>query len=348
MFGSFLGFAALLALDASARPAADEAALASVLAAWDRDAHPDLRGVVVLHQGRLAAERYYHGADPEALHDIRSAGKSVTALMIGIAIDRGAIRSVRDPVTRYWPAARGTALDGVAVRDVLTMRSGLAAFDEDPNSPGQEDRMDAAADPARFVLGLPRADPPGTRYRYNSVTAYVAGLLVGKATRGSMAALAGARLFAPLGITRWRWDADSAGTTKGQGNLWLTPRGMAALGEMVRQGGIAKGRRIVSARWIAEMLTSRVGIAADDPYADGYGYFWYRKTHRIEGLAISVSFASGNGGNKIYVVPACELVIAIASAAYGHGYGQRRSEAILKAVLVAEAKAGACRAAPAA
>jgi CubicO group peptidase (beta-lactamase class C family) len=340
---AFAAGAAMLLAAAPLHSATAPPDLAPVLARWDADPHPDLRGAVVLRDGRRVAERYFNGAGADDLHDMRSAGKSVTALLVGIARDRGAIRSVNDPVARYWPAAKGSAVGAVALRDVLTMRSGLAAFDEDPASPGNEDRMDEAADPRAFVRAIPAADPPGTRYRYNSATAYVAGVVVAEATGQRMDAFAKAQLFAPLGITRWRWDADAAGVTKGQGNLWLTPRGMAAIGEMVRRGGIAGGKRLVSRGWIAEMLAPRVAIAADDPYADHYGYFWYRKTHAIRGLPITVSFASGNGGNKIYVAPACRMVVAITSAAYGRGYGQRRSEAMLKAVLDAEVAAGGCR-----
>lgn len=321
--------------------------LAPILAQWAKDEHPDLRGAVVLRDGRRVAERSYNGADLDALHDIRSAGKSVTALMVGIAVDRGAIGSVDDRVDRYWRAATGSAIGDVRLRDVLTMRSGLAAFDEDPASPGNEDRMDEAADPGAFVLAVPRGDPPGSRYRYNSVTAYVAGRVVADAIGTPMRDFAARRLFAPLGITRWRWDADAAGVTKGQGNLWLSTRSLATIGELVRLGGRWRARRIVSRRWIAEMLAPEVAIAGDDPYADGYGYFWYHKGWRIGGHDIAVSFASGNGGNKIYVAPACRLVVAITSAAYGRGYGQRRSEAILKAVLKSEVGAGLCADAPA-
>ncbi|MDF0489050.1 hypothetical protein PX554_12980 [Sphingomonas sp. H39-1-10] len=91
------------------------------------------------------------------------------------------------------------------------------------------------------------------------------------------------------------------------------------------------------------MLAPHVSIGADDPYADQYGYFWYGKVQHVAGKALPVSFASGNGGNKIYVIPACHLVVAITSSAYGHGYGQRRSETILRGVLAAEVQAGECQ-----
>jgi len=313
-----------------------DVALNAVLARWDHDPHPDLRGVVVLRDGRIVAERYYNGESAEALHDIRSAGKSVTSLLIGIAIDHHKLRGVDDRVANYWREARGSAIGDVALENVLTMRSGLAAFDEDPMSRGSEDKLDAAPDPLAFLLTVPRADPPGSRYQYNSATAYTAGIVVAKATGQKMADFARESLFAPLGIHNWSWAADAAGNTKGQGNLSLTTREFATIGEMVREGGSYRGRRIVSADWIHEALTPKVTISSSDPYADGYGYFWYSKVQQINGKPVPVSFASGNGGNKIYVVLSRHLVVAVTSSAYGHAYGQRRSQDILQALLAAD------------
>lgn len=324
---------ALALCGASPAPPRPDAALQDALVSFDRDEHPDLRGVIVLRDGRTVAERYYNGETADTLHDVRSAGKSVTALVMGIAIDRGWIRSLDDRVAKYWPEARSSAIGMVSIRDLLTMRSGLAAFDEDPASPGNEDKLDMADDPAAFLLAVPNADPPGTRYRYNSITSYAAGIVVTKATGANMAEFARSSLFDPLGIERWNWASDAAGYTKGQGNLWLTLRDFATIGEMVRGKGVYRGRRIISARWIGEALAPRVDISADDPFADGYGYFWYSKVHDIGGEHVSVSFASGNGGNKLYVIPSRHMVVAITSSAYGRGHGQRRSEAILKAVL---------------
>ena len=311
----------------------DSRHLESMLSQWDRDEHPDLRAVVVMSKGTVVAERYFNGETPRALHDIRSAGKSITSLLVGAAMDRGHIHSVSDPVRRYWPEARNSAIGDVSLKDVLTMRSGLAAFDEQADSPGNEDRLDEAADPVAFALSIPRANPPGTVYRYNSLTAYVAGLVVEKATGQRLAEFARSALFNPLGIKRLEWAADAAGHTKGQGNLSLTARDFATIGQMVLSNGTYRGARVLSADWIAESLKPRISISSSDPYADEYGYFWYHKTHDVAGRRIAVSFASGNGGNKIYIVPSRQLVVAITSSAYGRGYGQRRSEAILKSLL---------------
>lgn len=316
---------------ASARPMANSPD--AVLTRWDHDEHPDLRGVVIRSAGKLLGERYYNGALPSELHDIRSAGKSITSLLIGAARDRRMVGSLSDPVQRYWPAAKGSAIGDVALRDVLTMRSGLAADDDVSASPGNEDKFDLSADPLRFLLDIPRANPPGSRYVYNSMTAYTAGIVVEKATGEREVEFAKKVLFRPLGIETYAWASDVAGHTKGQGNLSLSTRDLATIGQMVLSRGLYSGLRVISPGWIDEILKPRVAISNVDPYADAYGYFWFTKTHTIGGARTTIHFASGNGGNKIYVVPSRGLVVAITSSAYGHGYGQRRSEAILKALL---------------
>jgi CubicO group peptidase (beta-lactamase class C family) len=306
--------------------------LNDVLAHWDHDEHPDLSSILVMQDGAIVAERYYNGESADTLHDIRSAGKSVTALLAGLAADRGKL-TTQDRIDRLWPAAKGTALAGVTLEQVLTMRSGLAAYDEDPGSPGNEDKMDDAADPVAFALAVPAETTPGTRYRYNSLTAYIAGITVEQATGLDLEEFARKALFEPLGIERWQWLRDAANHPKGQGNLFLRTRDLARIGQMVLDQGMYHGRRIISAGWLEAALAARVRIGDVDPHADHYGYFWYQKTYRIGDRDIVVHFASGNGGNKIYVIPALKSVVVITSRAYGKGYGQRRSAAILKAIL---------------
>ncbi|MGH9163064.1 MAG: serine hydrolase domain-containing protein [Vicinamibacteraceae bacterium] len=182
---------------------------------------------------------------------------------------------------------------------------------------------------------MPCRPRPGQvkRYLYNSLTAYLTGLVLEAAAGEPVDRYADQHLFRPLGIMRWRWRHDAAGRTTTQGNLELTVRDFARIGEMVRHGGAWRGRRIVSADWLRDSLRLHVSIGSVDRYADGYGYFWYAKRHEVGAAHVDVSFASGNGGNKIYIVPARRMVVAIQSSAYGRGYGQRRSEQILLRIL---------------
>ena len=312
------------------RPTLDQ-----VLQAQDGDRHGDLRAVVVLREGAIVAERYYNGETADTLHDIRSAGKSITALLVGAAVARGQLATGKT-VGDYWPEVAGSAAGKVVLDDLLTMRSGLAAFDEDEHSPGNEDKLDETQDPAAFVRAVPAATAPGTLYRYNSLGSYIAGRVVENASGADLEKHAATVLFAPLGITRWSWSRDIAGHPKGQGNLSLRARDTAKIGQMVLDDGIVDGKRVIDASWLQAALAPRVAIGAVDRYADSYGYFWYAKTQDIGGKKIPVYFASGNGGNKIYVIPARRMVVSVASSAYGKGYGQRRSEDILKAILAAE------------
>jgi len=330
--------AAAISIGASCTPVEDPTIdeLQSVLANLEDDEYGDLHSVRVVQNGELVAERYYNGADDRTLLDVRSAGKSVTSLLFGIALDRGAIESLDDRVADYWPEAEGTAVGRVRLTDVLTMRSGLAADDEDPASPGNEDKLDAADDPLSFAMTVPGAEEPGTRYLYNSITAYVAGVVIGRATGSGLEAFARDNLFGPLAFEEWNWQEDRAGQTKGQGNLFLTAPDFTRIGEMVLNGGAYEGKQVVSSEWIKESLKPRFDISESDPYASGYGYYWYHQTYPVNGRPIEVSFASGNGGNKIYVISDLGMVVTIMSRAYGQGRGQRRSEAILKAILATQ------------
>ena len=325
----------LLLLVALHAPCAAGASLAQVLQEFDHDSHADLRAVVVLRDGAVVAERYYNGQVQNGLHDMRSAGKSVTALLVGAAVARGQLATT-GTVGQYWPEVAGSPAGQVVLDDLLAMRSGLAAFDEDAASPGNEDKLDEAPDPTAFVRGVPAAMAPGTVYRYNSLGSYIAGRMVESASGVDLDTFAGSVLFAPLGITRWQWGRDVAGHAKGQGNLSLTPRDMAAIGQLVLDEGVTNGRRVIAASWLKAALAPRVAIGETDRYADHYGYFWYGKNYDVAGENVKVSFASGNGGNKIYVIPARRMVVAVASAAYGKPHGQRRSESILKALLAAD------------
>ena len=305
----------------------------ATLARWDKDEHPDLKGVAVRLHGEIVAERYYNGDGPDTLHDVRSTGKSITSLLVGIAIGQGYIRAVTDTVGEYLPETRNAAIGAVSLADILTMRSGLAADDDVPTSPGNEDKLMAASNPIAFLEGVPRARPPGSVYVYNSLTAYVAGLVVARAVDDNEANFARKTLFEPLGINQFAWTSDPLGNTRGQGNLSMTTRDLSRIGQMVLDRGRWKGRPIVSEDWIVESLKPRVPIGTVDPYADAYGYFWFTRTLATGRLSVTVHFASGNRGNKIYVVPERDMVVAVTSDAYDHGYGQKRSQAILTTLL---------------
>jgi len=302
------------------------------------DSNRDLKGVVVVRHNKLAVEWYFNGDDQTTLHDIRSATKSITATLMGIAIDRHLVGGVNDPIGKYLPGLPNDGKQAIRIRDLLTMRSGLAADDDDPDSPGNEDRLDQSTDWMKSVFAVPAKTPPGQKYLYCSLNAFITGAIVENASGMPLDQFARKYLFSALSFSDFKWRHAPINRVVGQGNLYITTRDEAAIGQLFLQNGRWGNRRLVSAKWVHDSLSEIVPISAVDPYADSYGYMWYTRAEPVEGQSVLVHFASGNGGNKIYVVPSKDMVVAITSSAYRKGYGQKRSQDILLRILAATSK----------
>jgi CubicO group peptidase (beta-lactamase class C family) len=178
---------------------------------------------------------------------------------------------------------------------------------------------------------------PGAKYVYCSLNAFLTGAIVENVSHMPLSQFAKTELLDPLGMQRFSWRQVPVGRNTGQGNLSITTRDEAAIGQLMLSDGVVNGRRILSHDWIAKSLASQVAISDSDPYADFYGYMWYTKAEPVGDHRVEVHFASGNGGNKIYVIPPLHMVVAITSSAYGQSYGQRRSQDILLKILAATA-----------
>jgi len=321
-----------------ARPEAegvDPAALEALFRDLASDKHKDIKGVVILRHDKLISEAYFNGDTLDTLHDIRSATKSITALLIGIAIERHFIRSVDDPLALYLPGLPKDGKQKITLLNILNMRSGLDADDDDPLTPGNEDRLDASTDWMKTIYSVPMKNQPGQKYVYCSINAFLAGAVIENVTKMPLDMFAKQNLFDPLGIRQYQWRHVPINRTTGQGNLQITTRDAARIGELVLHKGQLGGRKIIDEVWVEKSLADQVPIAVVDPYADFYGYMWYSKVEPVGDRSVLVHFASGNGGNKIYIVPSLSMVVAITSSAYGHGYGQKRSQDILIRVLAA-------------
>ena len=311
----------------------DPVVLRSLYQDLSKDAHHDLKGIVILRDGHLISEQYFNGDSADTLHDIRSATKSITSILMGIAIKRGLVHSVDDSIAKYLPDMPRDGKQEITIRDLLNMRSGLDADDDDPVTPGNEAKLDESADWMKTVYAVPMKRKPGAKYVYCSINAFLLGAIIENVSKTSLDEFAGKNLFTPIGIAKYEWRHVPIGRTTGQGNLQITTRSEAALGELILKEGESSGRQIVDRDWVQKSIDSQIPISSSDPYADYYGYMWYTKTEPVAGHTVPVHFASGNGGNKIYVIPSRHMVIAITSSAYGHGYGQRRSQEILLKIL---------------
>lgn len=274
----------------------------------------------------------------DSLHDVRSVGKSVTSAIVGIAHGEEAIRSLEMPLVEFFPEHAGLASAEnrrITLRHALTMTAGLEWNEQeipytDPRNDAEQ--LEATADPAKFVLARSVATGPGSTYAYNSGLPTLMGLVVGKATETSFGAYARRVLFDPLGITEIEWDGprpwiglpelkfdgseDWSRVAHPAGSLWIRARDLATFGTLYLNEGRWNGRQIVPSDWIIASTRRRVGTedslvqyAIDLHGEHGYGYYWYHDRYRSPGRDLEVLRASGNGGQRIWVVPGLDMVV---------------------------------------
>jgi CubicO group peptidase (beta-lactamase class C family) len=312
----------------------NERAITALFRDLKADQHKDIKGVVILRHKKLVAEHYFNGDNVDTLHDIRSATKSITAALMGIAIERHYIGSVNDSIAGYLPGLPHDGKERITILDLLNMRSGLDADDEDPSTPGYEPNLDESTDWIKAVYAVPMKFPPGEKYVYCSVDAFLAGVIIENATKQNLDTFAKQVLFDPLGVTAFKWRHVPIDRVTGQGNLSITTRDEARIGELYLDSGNFDGHQIIDDAWVKKSVTNQIKISTGDQYADYYGYMWYSKEEQVGDHTVLVNFASGNGGNKIYVIPSLDMVVAITSSAYNQKYGQRRSQDTLLKVLL--------------
>ena len=270
----------------------------------------NIHSLLIIRHGYLVAEVYYGSNSPDLKHELYSVTKSFTSALVGMALHKGFINSVNQPVLDLLPNRQVANADArkkaVTLEHLLTMSSGLD-WPESGNSYTTMDnpylRMMRSPDWVQFALDRPMAQQPGTTFNYNSGTSHLLSAIVQKTTRMSTLAFAQENLFKPLGITDIRWDADPAGIAIGGSNLQLTPRDMAKFGYLYLKGGLWDGRQIVPAEWVKTSTTKQ--IKSNDAALD-YGYQWW--------VYPDGSFAAhGLGGQYIFVRPQQDLVVVFTS-----------------------------------
>ena len=296
----------------------------------------DLRGLAVSRNGKLIIDEYFNTYNRLTVHDIRSATKSITAMLAGIAI-RDNHFSTTTPLDQLFNqfTIPDRSKSNITLYHLLTMQSSLDADALDINTPGNEANwLTGEEDWLKTILSIPmRSDKPGTRYVYNSANAFLVGAAVEESYEMTLSAFAKKYLFTPLQIKEYYWALGPGSHTAGMGNLYLTNRDFLKLGQLVLDKGKWNEIQVIPNEWLRDMVKNHVELP--NPFLDthSYGYLWYVGTKNISGHAIDYSFASGNGGNVLYIVPSINLVVAIQSSAYGTGYGNFRSNVIFEKVL---------------
>ncbi|NMW25815.1 beta-lactamase family protein, partial [Rhodanobacter denitrificans] len=267
-----------------------------------------LAGVMVLQHGRVRLQRYALGFGPAQRWESFSVAKSVTSVLLGIALQRGDIRSLDDTLGTYIPELRDSAYAEVTVQQLLTMTSGVHWNEDyaDAKSDVAQMYMHACVDGQAHIVSYlkkqPRQWPAGTHWNYNTAETDLLGILVQRATHRSLAAYLSQTIWQPYGMAAdatWIKDECDGSDTGGSG-LSATLGDYARLGQFMLDGGRIAGKPVIAKAWLDGALRRQESV--DDPDR-GYGYLWWTDT---DGSYAAI----GIFGQMVYVDPARQLVIA--------------------------------------
>jgi len=280
-------------------------------------------GLVVLHNGRVRMEAYGLGFDRDERWTSFSVAKSLTSTLVGAAIQDGYINSLDDDITTYISDLDGSAYEGVSVRQLLTMTSGVAWNEdyEDPESDvakiGSHESEDDTPNLVSYMSKLPRAHAPGEVWNYSTGETNLIGILVMEATNKSLSSYLSEKVWVPFGMeAKASWLLGSDGIEVSGCCIQARTRDFARFGQFVLEDGIIDGQRTVPQGWFDAATVNQVTVE-DQRYGDrGYGFQWW-----IEGQEGSQFAALGIFGQSIFIDADRDLVIAINSSwtsAVGH------------------------------
>jgi len=263
--------------------------------------------VLVVRNGYIVLDAYYYPHEADRRHNIYSCTKSVMSALIGIAIDKGYIKSVNQPVLDFFKMRDAKNLDAnkkaMTLEHLLTMTTGLECRDSYLYNYRGLRQMMASDDWVQFMIDLPMVEAPGTRFEYCNGASFLLSAILQEQTGMNALTFAEKHLFGPLGISEVIWPSNSQGITLGYGELLMRPQDMAKIGYLYLNDGLWDGKRIISSQWIK--ASTRKHIPATLP--PGYGYQWWI-------VSPGIYTAIGYNGQFIIVVPEKNIVAVFTSS----------------------------------
>ena len=312
---------------------------------------PQFHGVVIARHGRMVLEEYFHGQHRDKLHNVRSASKSLTSLVVGAAMHAGVPLKLSSPVYQVmnggtFPADLDPQKRAMTLEDLLTMSGGFFCDDTNDDAPGNEDKMwDQNAEPDfyRYTMAVPMATPPGENSVYCSAMPNLALGMVGRAAHENPMALFDRLMAQPMKIRRYEWGVDPAGHPYGGGGMNLLLRDFAKLGQLMLDGGTWNGRTIISKAYVARAASPLYHLRK--VY---YGYLWWIEDYPYKNRTVRIFSARGSGGQTVTVVPDLDLVVATFGGSYSSrkGMGEASVVPIPRIILPAVREPGDAKNAP--
>jgi CubicO group peptidase (beta-lactamase class C family) len=288
-----------------------------------------VHSLLIARHGQLVMEEYFYGFERDRPHDTRSAGKTFAPMLIGIARDRGAKVAPDTPLAALPLRSRPFANDDarkqrLTVEDVMTMRAGLACDDNDPMSPGGEDRMQRQRDQPdwyKYTVDLPMvSEPGGPTAVYCSAALNLAGGVAGAVTGTWNGDLFHRYVARPLQFGTYHLNLMPTGDAYFGGGVYLRPRDALKLGQLYLNGGTWNGVRVVSKEWVDRSTKAYGTFARPVVEADvnhQYGYGWHIHHFTVGGRTYREFAAEGNGGQLVMVFPELAMVVGINAGKYG-------------------------------
>jgi len=275
--------------------------------AFDRIRAVDgMASLVVCRNGVIVAEEYYNGYRSDSIKTVMSVTKTVTSLLIGLALEKGYIEDINDPISKYLTGIvtfPDTVKANITIRQMLMMTFGHAWNGTKPES--LYNTYAAMADHLQYIIDLPLVYTPGTVFNYSDGASHLLSVIITEATGINTLDFAMEFLFLPMGISNVSWSKDDRGYPNGAASLRISPHDMVKIGNLILNGGRHCGVQIVPESWITAMTTTQISTHNDVPYGPEYGYqIWINASaeHRYY-------FAMGWGGQFIFIVPDWDLVV---------------------------------------
>jgi CubicO group peptidase (beta-lactamase class C family) len=267
----------------------------------------EIDSVAVVRNGYMVVDATIFPFEPGSRHIIYSCTKSIVSALVGIAIDEGYIEGVDQLVLDFFPERTVANLDAykeaMTLEDVLTMSTGLECRDSYLYRWQGLLQMRQSEDWVQFMLDLPMAEEPGTRFEYCNGASFLLSAIIQGTTSMTALAFANEHLFGPLGIIDVEWSSSPQGITIGWSDLCLTPHDMAKIGYLYLNEGLWDGKQIVSAEWVKASTREHISAGTLE---DGYGYQWW-----IDDSGIYM--ALGYSGQYIVVVRDKDMVVVFVS-----------------------------------
>jgi CubicO group peptidase (beta-lactamase class C family) len=243
---------------------------------------------------------------PDARHNVYSCTKSVIAILIGIAVDKGYIEGVDQNVLSFFPEKSVANMDArkeaMTLEHLLTMTAGLNCRDSYLYRWDGLHQMRSSSDWVKFMLDLPMVEEPGSYFEYCNGGSFLLSAILQQVAGVSALEFAKEHLFTPLGISDVMWESNHQGISIGYSELELRPEDMAKIGYLYLNGGVWDGEQIVSSEWVQHSTEKYISATLQE----GYGYQWWID---VSGIYMAL----GYGGQYIIVVPEEDLVVVFVS-----------------------------------